>query len=230
MVGNVKYELIKYKTENDVCEEKTYNYLVKDNSAKIEVESEYSENLNFQKREMFLNMPDVQRKIWFNQSLGEKSAKLVDGPNFLNFDKIDENLRMTYTLEYSDFIVDQEPYKYFKLLSSNFSLDVALDERDNNYQISDKIFIRENFIIDISDLSKESDKMELLNNTKSIKEFVINDLTAYFKIESKIENGKIIVNKEIYIPECIIPNSKYSEFKQFILSILNPINNMIFLK
>ena len=148
----------------------------------------------------------------------------------MNFDKIDENLKMTYTLEYDDFLVDQEPYKYFKLLSSNFSLDVALDERDNNYQISDKIFIKKNFIIDISNLSNKSDKMELLNNTKSIKEFVINDITAYFKIESKIEDGKIIVNKEIYIPECIISNKKYPEFKQFILSIQNPINNMIFLK
>ncbi len=230
LLGNDKYELIKYKTENAVCEENTYNYLVKDNSAIIEVESEYSGNMNFQKREMFLNMPDAQRKIWFNQFLGEKSAKLLDGPNFLNFDKIDESLKMTYTLEYSDFLVDQKPFKYFKLLSPNFSLDVALDERDNNYQISDKIFIRETFIIDISNLSKGSDKMELLNSIKNITEFVINDRTAYFKMESKIEEGKIIVNKEIYIPECIIFNKKYPEFKQFILSIQNPINNMIFLK
>ena len=231
LVGNDKYELIKYKAENAVCEENTYNYLVKENSAKIEVESEYSENMNLKKRQMYLNMPDVQRKIWFNQSLGEKSAKLTDGPNFMNFDKIDENLKMTYTLEYSDFLVDQEPYKYFKLLSSNFYFDVALDERDNNYQISDKIFIRENFIIDINDLSDGSGKMELMNNIKNnIKEFVVNDIIAYFKMDSKIENGKIVVNREVYIPECIIPNMKYPEFKQFILSIQNPINNMVFLK
>ncbi len=230
LVGNDKYELVKYEIQNSASEEYSYHYLIVDNSAKVEVEAQFSNSINQQKRQMFLNMPDVQRKIWFNQFLGEKSAKLLDGPNFLNFDEIDENLKMTYTLEYSDFMVDQKPYKYFKLLSSNFSLDVALDERDNNYQISDKIFIRKNFIIDIRDISNKSDKMEFLNNTKSIKEFVINDLTAYFKIESKIENGKIIVNKEIYIPECIISNKKYPEFKQFILSIQNPINNMIFLK
>jgi hypothetical protein len=76
LVGNDKYELIKYKKENAVCEKNTYNYFVKDNSAKIEVESEYSDNMNFQKRQMFLNLPDAQRKIWFNQFLGEKSAKI----------------------------------------------------------------------------------------------------------------------------------------------------------
>jgi hypothetical protein len=138
---------------------------------------------------------------------------------------------MTYTLEYSDFVVDQKPYKYFKLLSPNFSLDVALDKRDNNYQISEKIFIRESFIINISALSGESDKTELLNSIKNnIQEFVSNDKTAYFKMESKIEDRKIVVNREIYIPECIISDKKYPEFKQFILSIQNPINNMIFLK
>ena len=230
LLGNDKFELIKYKKENTVCENYTYNYQVKDNSAKIEVETEFSDNMNFQKRQMFLTMPDVQRKIWFNQSLGEKSAKLTNGPNFLNFDKIDESLKITYTLEYQDFLVDQKPYKYFKLLAPKFYLDVSLDERDNDYQISEKIFIKDNFVIDISNLSKASNKIKLLNETNYTKEFVINDRTAYFKIESKINDGNIVVAREIHIPECIIPNVKYQEFKQFILSIQNPLNNMVFLK
>ncbi|MCD6176734.1 MAG: DUF3857 domain-containing transglutaminase family protein [Candidatus Cloacimonetes bacterium] len=230
LVGDDKYELIKYKTENTVYERNTFNYSVKKNSAKIIVESESADNMNFRKRQMFLNMPDAQRKIWFNQSLGEKSAKLTDGPNFLNFDNINENLKMTYTLEYSDFLVDQKPYKYFKMLPLNFSLDVTLNERDNDYQIFNKIFIRENFIIDISDIIKKKEKIELLNSINKTTEFVINDRIAYFKMESKIEKTKIIINREIYIPECIVSNSMYSEFKQFILSIQNPINNMVFLK
>ena len=230
LVGNNKYELVKYATENSPNKEFLYDYFIDNNSAKVEVKAHYSGSMNLQKRQMFLNMPDVQRKIWFNQLLGEKSAKLLDGPNFLNFDKIDENLKMTYTLEYSDFLVDQKPYKYFKLLSSNFSLDVSLDERDNNYQISEKISIKDNFVIDISHLSKDSDKIELLNATNYIKEFIINDKTAYFKMEAKIDGDKIVVDRVISIPECIVPNNKYPEFKQFILSIKNPINNMIFLK
>ena len=230
LLGNDKYELIKYKIENIVSEENTYNYYVKNNIATVEVESEYSGNKNFRKRQSFLNMPDVQRKIWFNQSLGEKSAKLLDGPNVLNFDKIDENLKMTYTLEYSDFLFNQKPYKYFKLLLQKLPLDVSLDERDNDYQISNKILIQENFIINISDLSGKREKMELLNSINNITEFAINGKTAFSKMESRIENGQIIIQREIYIPECIIPNSKYPEFKQFVLSIQNPINSMVFLK
>ncbi len=230
LVGNDNFELMKYKTKNKVNQEITYNYLVNNNSATIEIKTEYSGNMNMQKRQQFLNTPAVQRKIWFNQSLGEKSAILTSGPNFLNFDKIEEDLIMTYTLEYNDFLVDQNPFKYFKLLSANFPLDVSLTKRDNDYQISEKIFIKENFVIDISNLADGSEMMELLNNINSIKEFKVNGNTAYFKMISKIEDAKIIVNREIFIPECIVPNNKYPEFKQFILSIKNPINNMVFLK
>jgi len=39
-----------------------------------------------------------------------------------------------------------------------------------------------------------------------------------------------MVNKEIYLPEGIIPNSDFREFNQFILSIKKHVNDMIFLK
>lgn len=230
LIGNDNYEFIKFSGKNSVIENQVYNYNISGTSAVVDVKSTYSAGKNKEKREWYLNMPDAQRKIWFNRSLGVRSASLIEGPEFLNFDKIDEDLEITYTLEYEDFLVNQPPYKYCKLIAADFSLDVSLDDRENDYQVKDKIFLKQKFNIEFDMKMNEENKILLLNETQDIIEFKINDKTAYFKLEAKLADSKIIVNKEIYIPECIIPNSRYQEFKQFILSIQNPIDNMVFMK
>ncbi len=226
LIGNDKYEFIQYKARTTPDEEYLYNYLIDGNSARVKIEAHYSGAMNQKKREWYLNMPDSQRKIWFNRSLGERSASLTEGPNFLNFDQIEEDLRVNYTLEYDGFLVEQKPYKYFKLIASSFNIDVALDERDNDYQIADEIFLKQQFIINF----ENSENLQLLNKIQNITEFMINESKAYFSLETELKGSKLIVNKEIYIPEGVISNSDYKEFKQFILSIKNPINDMVFIK
>ena len=230
LVGNDKYELINYSGKDNAIENHVYNYILSNNSAMVDVESNYSGSTNREKREWFLNMPVSQRKIWFNRALRERSASLVKGPNFLNFNKIEEDLKVTYSLNYNDFLVDQEPYKYCKLIAADFSLDVSLDDRENDYQVKEKIFLKQQFTFEFDEQINSKNKIQLLNKTQNSTEFKIDDETAYFKLDATVQNSKIIVKKEIYIPECVIPNDRYQEFKKFILTIKNPINNMIFME
>ena len=237
LVGNKKNELIQYDTEKNLLAKKTYNYSIQGNSASVKITAEYDGADNYQYRRSFLDTPDARRKIWFNQRYGDKSAVLTDGPNFLNFDRIDEKLKLNYTLNYNDLVVDQEPYIYFKIVPPVIKLDVSNDDRENDFQVSDRIFFQEDFTVNLKGLSnfddrrKDGFKYNLLNDFNSFRESLpIDDQTAYYELNSKIDGDDIIVSRTVYIPETIIPADKYQEFRQFILSMKNPVNNMVFLK
>ena len=237
LIGNKKNELIEYETEKNLLTKKNYDYLIEGNSASVKITTEYDGVINYLTRRFFLEMPEAQRKIWFNQDVGDKSAMLVDGPNFLNFDKIDEKLKLNYTQNYNDLVVDQEPYIYFKLIPPTIRMNISNDERENDFQVSDRIFFQEDFTINLKGLSnfddrrKDGFKYNLLNDFNSFRESLpIDDQTAYYELNSKIDGENIIISRTVYIPETIIPVEKYDEFRQFILSIKNPVNNMVFLK
>ncbi|MDO9576436.1 MAG: DUF3857 domain-containing protein [Candidatus Cloacimonadales bacterium] len=230
LIGNNKYEFTYYQSPVQAQKIQSYKYNMNENDAAVDVEILYSGKYNQQMRDSFLDWPEAQRKIWFIRYLGEKSATLLAGPIFHNYDKIDEDLKVSYTLQYEDFLVEQQPYEYFKLISPDFRLDVTLDKRDNDYQVSNKIFIKQHFIIELDDQLATADKMQLLNKAQDIIEFKIGDKMAYSKLAADMKDTKIILTKDIYIPECVIPNERYQEFKKFVLEIQNPINNMVFME
>lgn len=225
LVGNDDFDLIKYELAKNPQKTTFYNYKINDNNAVTEIEEIYADSWNFQMRNSYLDWPDAQRKIWFTRQLGEKSATIMADPIFHNYENLEEDLKVTYTLQYENFVVDQQPYKYFKLISPKIRLDVALDARENDYQVEKEIFEKQQFEIYLDD-----QQIELLNKINEITEFECDNKKAYFRISSKIKGNQILIEKEIFIPEFIVPVERYQEFKQFVLKIKNPINNMVFVK
>jgi hypothetical protein len=97
--------------------------------------------------------------------------------------------------------------------------------RDNDLQIFQKIFSKEEFIIN---LDRKSMFLNPINDKKF--EFPMGNTKAYFRINSQKKGEQIVVSREIYIPEAIVEKERYQEFKKFILKIRDPMNNMVFLK
>jgi hypothetical protein len=225
IIGGKELKWIDFKNDDEPMEQNFYTYDLNEQSAMVSVKSIYTKNLNMRFRSAFQDQPQVRRKIWFNQTLGEKSANLVDGPDFKNFDKIEEDLILEYKLEYNDFMVRQSPYFYFKIYPIRTPHNVAIQNRENDYQIYNKTYKRESFVINLDK------KMDFINPIQSKKfEFAIDNNRAYFLLNSKKRGDQIFISREIFIPEGIINRENYREFKEFILKIKDPIHNMIFLQ
>jgi len=225
IIGNEKYEMIGFSSPNRFLEDITYHYEVTETSALVSARFILVDLRNQQFRGIFKDQPQVRRQIMFNRMLDEKSARLVEGPNFKNFDKIDEDLVMEFKLKYPDFLVQQDPYFYFKMFPPVQYVDVSLSERENDYQLFTRRFSREAFTINLDK------KLKFVNPIESQRfEFPIGDRVAYFYLDSREHEGRIQLFREIYIPEGIINRENYPEFRAFILKIMNPVNNMIFLE
>lgn len=225
ILGNKKFEFLRFSHKNRFSEKHFYTYNITGNSAEVSIKSVFADIKNRNYRSRYLDQPQARRKIWFNQALGVKSAILIDGPNFLNFDKIEEDLELEYKLQYKHFLTDQAPYFYFKLFGPRLRLDVSLKNRENDLQVFQKIFSKEEFIINLDR------KSTFINPIKDKTfEFPMGNTKAYFRMNSQKKGEQIVVNREIYIPEAIVEKESYLEFKKFILKIRDPINNMIFLK
>jgi hypothetical protein len=225
IIGNKKFEFLRFHHKNRFNEKHLYTYDITGHSAIVSIKSVFADMKNRMYRSQYLDQPQARRKIWFNQSLGVTSAALIEGPNFLNFDKIEEDLKLEYKLQYKHFLTDQAPYVYFKLFGPRFQLDVSLKSRENDLQVFQKIFSKEEFIINLDR------KRTFINPIKDMTfEFPMGETKAYFRLNSQKKGEQIVVNREIYIPEAIVEKESYQAFKKFILKIQNPMNNMIFLQ
>ena len=225
IIGNDNFDMIEFQHPNRVLEKKTFHYVMDANSALVSVRFELADDLNLQFRRIFMDQPQVRRKIFFNRMLREKSARLVHGPDFKNFDKINENLEMEFKLKYEDMLTRQGPYTYFKIFPPFFYMDVSLKDRENDFQIFNKRYSRDEFILELDDT------YNFINPVNARRyEYNLGGKLAYFSLNSYSKAGKIYLTREIFIPEAIIKRENYREFKKFIQKIQNPINNMIFLE
>ncbi|MCP4151875.1 MAG: DUF3857 and transglutaminase domain-containing protein [bacterium] len=225
LLGNESFDMIPFRQPNRFIEKHTYNYEIKESSAEVSVMSMYADHMNMQIRRGFQDFTADKRKLRFSRFLGDKAASVVDGPNFLNFDKLDKDVLLEYKLKYDNFLTNQGNYAYFKILNPKIQLDVSLKNRENAYQIFRRVFIKEDFIINADfqyDLANPIQHKRI--------EFKIGDRTAYAKINLEKSGDQIVVNREIYVPEGLIPKENYPGFRKFILELKNPVYNMIFLE
>ncbi|MCK4837089.1 MAG: hypothetical protein KAT17_10635, partial [Candidatus Aminicenantes bacterium] len=106
-----------------------------------------------------------------------------------------------------------------------FYMDVSLKDRENDFQIFNKRYSRDEFILELDDT------YNFINPVNARRyEYNLGGKLAYFSLNSYSKAGKIYLTREIFIPEAIIKRENYREFKKFIQKIQNPINNMIFLE
>ena len=161
-----------------------------------------------------------------------KGIDILDGtplldikPYIENFDKIDENIKFSYKLQYDDLLVKQDKYSYFKNLVKLVNLDVSKVKREYPYQISNQIKDKNTIVINLNN------KENVVNPPEKIKiSTKIGKSKAYYKLRTKSEGKKIIIESELYIPTGIVSVEKYPEFRKFILKLRNKLNSMIFLK
>ena len=170
-----------------------------------------------------MNQTPQKMKIWFTRYLNKNNAVLIDGPNFTNFDKIDENLKFNYTLKLSDMIVKQGDFSYFNVIPSELSYNVSKKKRDYGFVID------ETKNIELSIPVKMNKKVKLIYPTDKISYSLdINGKKAFFKLKSGKKD--IRVKCSYYIPNGLVKKEDYQKFRKFILSIKNPLNDMIFIK
>ena len=226
VLGKDKAEFITYNRDSNFDTISDYQYVINGQNVEVTASAVLSGSANTNYRSRFLELPKEQRRIWFDRSLNDKSATLAAGPEFDSFDAIEKDLRVNYKLDYSDFIVNQNPYVYFNIKKSYFPLDVSSDERFNDFQVYSKIAKKDNFTI------KGNKGYKLVNPVANRKiEFDCGkNGKAYYSFTSKQTGGEIKITREIYVPETIITKERYAEFKEFVSAIKNPINDMLFLE
>ncbi len=225
LAGYDNIKISEYKSQLEDKESYSYKYFLTDEQVLEEIKAELTGSLNLEMRYRYMHETEEKRKIWFNNSLNIQSAKLISGPDFHNFDKIDENLRFDYTLQYSDLIVKQDKFTYFKIDKPKIKLNVAKIEREYDYQIFSTVNRNENTTI------KLYDKYKILNPPAEYSvEFTFNGKKAYYKYQTTLDNKEILIKRELFIPTGIVSKEDYPKFREFILSVQNSMNSMVFLK
>ncbi len=225
LVGYKKAKLISYRPKINYLRNFRYEYDFTGKKVIVSVENQFAGKFNVSMRQRYLNIPKDRVKIAFNNSLGLNSANLIAGPNFENFDKIDENIKFDYKLQYDDLLVKQDEYSYFKSLVKLVDLDVSKVTREFPYQISNQIKDKNTIVINLKD------REEVINPPKKIKiSYKIGKRKAYYKLRTKTDGNKIIIESELYIPSGIVGVQKYPEFRKFVLKLKNKLNAMVFLK
>ncbi len=225
LVGYKKAKLISYQPKIDYLRNYNYDYDFTGDKVIVSVNSVFAGKYNVSTRQRYMNTPKDRAKIAFNNSLRLNSANLIAGPNFENFDKIDENIKFNYKLQYDDLLVKQDEYSYFKSLVKLINMDVSKVEREYPYQIGNQIKDKNTIVINFKD------KEKVVNPPKKIKiSTKIGKKKAYYKLKTKSEGNKIIIESELYIPSGIVSVEKYPEFRKFILKLRNKLNSMVFLK
>ncbi len=104
------------------------------------------------------------------------------------------------------------------------NFDVSLTQRENDFYVSDRNMFRDEF-----EISAGPDK-ELINLENKDMKFKIGDKEAYIRISIKRTEGKVIITRDTYMPEMLIPKDRYPEFRDFIMVLKKPINSMVFFK
>ena len=222
-MDKIKIDTYQYSKEN--LEKYVYNYKISKDNTKLKVNSVVAGETNMDMRRRFLHQTENKRKIWFNNYLGLKSATLTDGPNFENFDKISEDLKFNYTLSYSDFVVKQDNYEYFKFEKPKVDIDVSKIDREYGFVLAHTINKDDKIIIELDG------KFGLINPPdKASFTFSNGKGKAVFNYKTTKKGNKIIIKRKLYIPSGIVAQKDYKKFREFILALKNPLNSMVFIK
>ena len=218
-----------YENKADYKENRKSLYNLKDNQANIDV------NLEFKgARDRFIRsysgVLPAQMKNILDQEIGSSSTIIVGNAKFSDFMDYKKPMKMSYSLETNNFVIDQDKYLYFSISPVEMALGVSLDSREYDYQIYDEISTKETFRVDLTGNKNIRKNSKLINKLDIMREFVIGDRTARYRFISRQDKNIVEITREIYIPVGVIKKEDYREFKDFLLDIKNPMRDKIFIK
>ncbi len=228
IVENKIPQVVEYKYNKDILISKTVNIKLNDDlSSDAYFETEYAGGEDYRLRQEFKDKTEKRRKIWFTSNIKDKSIIVNKGPEFINIQDLSKPLKIKFDASVANYYTKQDNYIYFKLPESE-KIDLTMTglERENPYQIYDNIFIKETYIID--NLPKDYNVIKPKND---INETYKDEKTEIkFSVSSKLTGDKLVIIREIYIPQAIISKDNYPKFYTFISNIQKPMNIMIFLR
>jgi hypothetical protein len=172
----------------------------------------------------FERMPEEERNIRFFQWLvRDNSAELVEDPVFDSFDNLTDPIKVEFMIKRNGAVIEQDQYSYFIVSAFESLPDISLSERTNDFRINSRIFNSYKYFV-------HSGGKEVINLTSSEKKFECAGKTAYIRTGIGREGEVYIHTVEYNIPEMIVPKEKYSEFRDFLMELKNPVNYSVFLK
>ena len=220
-------EILDYKMDMSDLVNNTVNVkLNKDFTADVSFKKVLKGLEDYKLRNRFKNQTEKKRKIWFTSNISDKSINVIGEPEFKNIENYNNNLEISFNAKINNYYNNQENYLYFKLPESeSVELELTGAERENPYQVRQTYSIVEKYVFEnIPEGYKViKPKTPILNTYNDDK------VKMTFKISSKTEGDKVIVFREISIPQTIISKENYPRFAKFIGEIQKPLNNMIFL-
>ncbi len=178
-------------------------------------------------RRQFKDQTKKNRKIWFTSHISDKSITVTEGPEFINIQNLEANLKIKYKAHIDDYYTQQGKYLYMQLPEiESINLKLTGKQRANPYKINNPISFSEQYTF-----NKLPKGYTLIKPKKPIKYILkTGDKEMSFSVIAKINKGKLIVNREVNIPEVIVSKENYPKLYQFISTIQKPLNTVIFLK
>ena len=212
----------KYDTK-DLIKKQVNIHLNDDMSAKAIAEKELRGSQDFELRSQYKDQTEKERKIAFTSNIPDKSISVVEGPEFINIQNLQENLKIKYVSHIDNFYTIQDNFLYMQLPEPE-KIDVELtgNERENPYEVKSTVSVNEKYVFD--NLTKGYSVIK--PQTKIEKTFKSDDGEMSYSINAVMENGQLAVYCNIFIPETIISKEDYPAFYQFISSIQKPLNNL----
>ncbi len=211
----------------DLMKSEVNIHLNDDFTAKAISDKEYKGEEDYNIRAQFKDETEKNRKIWFTSNIADKSISVVEGPEFIDIQNLEANLKIKFIAHIDNFYTPQDNFLYMQLPETK-KIDIQLNgkERETPYQINSTISVTEKYVFDnlMKDYTviKPQDKIE--------KTFKSDDGEMSFSIAALMEDGKLTVYRKIFIPQTIVSKEDYPAFYQFISSIQNPLNTVVFLK
>ncbi len=221
-------QVVEYKYNKDILINKTVNIKLNDDfSSDVSFETEYAGRKDYQLRQEFKDQTEKRRKIWFTSNIKDKSITVNKEPEFINIQDLNKPLEIKFNASIANYYTKQDNYIYFKLPEpEQVNLTMTGKTRENPYQIYNNIFIKETYII--NNLPKD---YKVIKPKNDINETYKDEKTEIkFSVSSKLTSDKLVIIREIHIPQAIISKDNYPKFYKFISNIQKPMNIMIFLK
>jgi hypothetical protein len=198
-----------------------------DFSAKAAFNKELRGVEDFTIRSQFKDETEKNRKIWFTSNMEDKSVTVTEGPEFIDIQNLEANLKIKFVAHIDNFYTTQDNFMYMQLPETK-KINIQLNGkiRETPYQISSTISVTEKYVFD--NLKKEYTVIK--PQSKIEKTFKSEDGEMSFSITAVMENGKLTVYRKIFIPQTIVSKEDYPAFYDFVSSIQKPLNTVVFLK
>jgi len=197
-----------------------------DNTADVNFQKTLKGGEDFMIRRQFKNETEKKRKIWFTSNISDKSINVTNGPEFINMSDYTQNLKINFSAKIDNYFVNQDNYMYFKLPEpEKVDLTMTGNSRETPYQIDNTYSITETYVFE----NVPNGYKVIKPKTEINKTYKTDKVEMSFKIKSENKDGKIVITREIIIPQTIVSVKDYPEFYNFISDIQKPLNNMVFL-